>query len=155
MSKADHTIDCPSRQNNKCTCYLGYQRWVINNGKAVLKRKRKKIAKKLDIPYEDTLVLLTPGKGIENIDMKTKDSNIQPHNTGPKLMVEDQHPIISITWGPTTWAVGDLMYRYPADKRLITKIVAYQEVGHPWVAFYAKNEIIARADCTGSLVCYY
>jgi len=62
MAKVPHTLECPSRQNNKCNCILGYQRQVKKKAKDILKRQRKKIAEKCNISYEDTLVDTTPRK---------------------------------------------------------------------------------------------
>lgn len=62
MAKVPHTLECPSRQNNKCNCVLGLNRIIKSEAKSIFKRQRKTIAKRCDISYEDTLVDTTTRK---------------------------------------------------------------------------------------------
>ena len=78
---------------------------------------------------------------------------LPPHCPDPESMTRDKRTIMSVTWGPTTWAVGDLIHTR-GHKSAISKIVVYKETGRPWVAFYVEDEIIMRADYTGAIISY-
>lgn len=79
---------------------------------------------------------------------------LSSHCPDPISMTRDKRPILRITWGPTTWSVGDLFCIRNECRIVISKIVAYRETGRPWVAFYARDEIVARADCIGAFIGY-
>ena len=76
----------------------------------------------------------------------------------PCSMLNDRRTIKGISWGETYgdswWYLG---YVFTPDK-VVTRIIIYPEPGHealvPWVAVYAEDEIVVRADCKGASIKY-